>query len=154
MTHGCGCGPDLRSTTAGDRVGRRPGGLALVAAGLGLILVPKCPMCLAASLWVFGSVGLAVTGGGAWVAPVLVAGLVLGLVGTSWGAGGRRGRWTLAARGIAVVAILVGRFGLASPSLVGSGVAVLVVLWLLDRRPPRIGRTDDSLGVGLRGEVA
>ena len=125
----------------------------MIAAGLGITLLPKCPMCLAAYFWIFGSVGLVVTSGFEWFLPLLVVSLVACAAATGLGEGTRRYRGPFVARVIAVIAILAGRFGPVNSPLLHSGLALLIVAWLLDHRPVKAAAPNLSLRVESTAEV-
>jgi hypothetical protein len=109
--------------------------------------MPKCPICLAAYFWVFGSVGLAFSSGIQWISPVVVVTLVV-LVGTSGlGGGTRRFRGPFFAKVMAALAILVGRFGVPNTTLLVAGMVLLIVACLVDLRPLDLGTADCAVTV-------
>ncbi|SIO44706.1 hypothetical protein SAMN05444166_4800 [Singulisphaera sp. GP187] len=128
-------------------------GLGAITAGLGITLLPKCPICLAAYFWTFGSVGLVVTRGFDWFLPLSVLGLVVSVTATGLGEGARRHQGPFVMRVIAVIAILAGRFGPVKSPLLASGLALLIVAWLLDHRPVKATAPEVSLRIEATVEV-
>jgi hypothetical protein len=118
-----------------------------------MALLPKCPICLSAYFCAFSSIGLATSVGFKWVTALVVVALVACVAATGLGKGARRKRGPFAARAIAVVAILLGRFGPSNPTLLVTGLALLIVAWLLDHWPSKVVAPDASLAIESMTEV-
>jgi hypothetical protein len=106
-----------------------------MAAALGIALLPKCPMCLAAYLGLFGALGLGAMAGLGWVQPLLIACLIAGAVVAGIGAGRRHAYGPCLVGACAVAAILLGVRLVESPPVVYSGLFALAVALLWERRP-------------------
>ncbi len=101
------------------RGARAPTGVVAVVASVGAAFFPKCPVCWAAYLSMFGVAGLGQVPYSPWVLPLLVAAMLINLASVGW-----RGRET-------------GRMG--PFFLVGAGaLAILGVLMGLDWKPAAV----------------
>ncbi len=107
----------------------------MLGAACGVALLPKCPMCLAAYLWFFGSVGLSATQGARWVGPALSVVLMAGVASIGLRSGRRHGHGPWLVGLVATTTIVVGKFVLNDPPLVLLGLVVLAAALLWDRWP-------------------
>ncbi len=153
---GCACGDAARApSSAGFAARVRSEGasasrhLSLVPAVL-LVLLPKCPLCVAAYLGVFGSLGA-----GSWVRAAWGPPLGAGLLAFTLGALALRARRSRDIRplllGLAGAAtLLAGKFALDLPPLVYAGAALLLgaSLWSAPRRSVRLEPTHDAAAIG------
>jgi hypothetical protein len=142
---GCACGcvaspvvglPASRSAVARARSAGRH--LPLLPA-LALVLLPKCPLCVAAYLGILGSFGASAWVHGAWGLP-----LGVGLLGVTLGALSLRALRSRDYRpplvGLAgAAALLAGKFGSDAPPLLYAGAAALLCasLWSVRLAPRR-----------------
>ena len=105
---------------------RRSDGFSVLLAA-GIALAPKCPLCCAAYLGLFSSLGIASFPFSGWIVPGLWALLLLNLLSLGLAARKRKrgGPFLLSALGTA--GILLGKFWLSSSSLCWMGVALILI---------------------------
>jgi hypothetical protein len=122
----CACAPGERPSRAAARARRGIRGHLALIPTIALALLPKCPLCLAAYLGVFGCVGA-----GAWLGGVrgeaVEAVLLVLAVGVVASRGARYGDWRPSTVGLAgAVALAAGKFVLNAPAIVVAGACALV----------------------------
>ena len=136
--------PASLSAASGSAPPRRPWKPAVAALpGLGVALLPKvvCPLCWPAYAGLLSAAGLTFLMEDRWLFPISVALLAVALVALGWRADARRGYGPLLLGALAAVAIVAGKFAIASTSAVYTGVTILVVacvwnLWPRRAAPP------------------
>lgn len=112
-------------------------GLALLPA-LGVALLPKCPICVAAYLGVFGSLGAGAWLRSAWGLPLTSVCLLLAIAALGFRARRRRGFGPLLLGIAASATLLAGKFVLdPSPALVAAGAALLIAASVWNTWPAR-----------------
>jgi hypothetical protein len=119
---------------------RAPLGLAALPT-LGVLLLPKCPLCAAAYLGAFGSLGAGAWLQASWGLPLTSACLLFALGVLGFRARRRRGYGPVLLGVVAAVVLLAGKFVLDSPpAVLAAGASLLIAASVWNTWPaPREG---------------
>ncbi len=114
---------------------------ALPAAFLSLLPAVTCSACLGAYAGLFSALGLGFLVQSAVLEPVLISTLLVGLASIVWSTLGHRNPWPLALTLLGDLAVVVGRYVLASQEMQWLGFPLILGgalwnVWLRRRRSP------------------
>jgi mercuric ion transport protein len=129
--------PALPAAPHACHAARRPGVGLTVLPAIGLALLPKCPICVAAYLGVLGSLGIGAWLRAAWL-PLAAASLLVAIGALGVRARHRRGYGPLFLGMLAGATLFAGKFVFdPRPALVAAGAALLIAAAVWNTWPVR-----------------